>query len=184
MNTVTISNEKLTVLISTRGAELQSIRDQKGEEYLWHGDPAYWPGRAPIMFPVCGGLKDDRYCLDGTAYEMPKHGYVRQLIWEVEKAEASSATFLMKEKHPGFPFQYELRVTYTLAGASINVRYQVSNQDEREFVFGIGSHEGYAIPAGLENCSIAFETPEKVEDYVLQGNLILPEPVVMAEEAS
>ena len=33
-----LKNEKLTVVISSHGAELQSIKNEEGREYLWQGD--------------------------------------------------------------------------------------------------------------------------------------------------
>ena len=74
MSLVTIRNEYLTVDISTLGAQMQSIRDADGIERLWQGDPAFWAGRAPILFPMAGGLREDCYYLNGERYEMPKHG--------------------------------------------------------------------------------------------------------------
>ena len=71
MSIVTLKNEELTVKISTLGAEIQSIEDKNGVERLWQGDPAIWKGRAPILFPVAGGFKDDGYELDGQWYGMP-----------------------------------------------------------------------------------------------------------------
>ena len=55
-----LKNEKLTVEISSHGAELQSIRNAEGREYLWQGDEKYWPRRSPLLFPiVCGLWKDE-----------------------------------------------------------------------------------------------------------------------------
>ena len=56
-----LKNEKLTVVISSHGAELQSIKNEEGREYLWQGDEKYWPRRSPLLFPiVCGLWKGDR----------------------------------------------------------------------------------------------------------------------------
>lgn len=183
MSLTTIRNSHLTVTISSRGAELQSIKDANGVERLWQGDPAYWTGRAPILFPVAGGLKDDCYYLDGERYEMPKHGYVRQLEWTLESASESSAVFLMTEKHAGFPFAYELRACYELHENALRVAYHVSNRDSRTFWFGIGAHEAYATPGGLEAYTIEFDEPECLANYPLEGNFIKRETVVMAENA-
>ena len=46
-----IKNELLTVEISEHGAELQSIKDCEGQEYLWDGDADYWGRKSPILFP-------------------------------------------------------------------------------------------------------------------------------------
>ena len=48
----------LTARVDTLGGELVSLRDAEGTEYIWGGDPAYWSGRNPILFPIVGGLKD------------------------------------------------------------------------------------------------------------------------------
>ena len=36
-----IKNDQLTVEFSSLGAELQSIKDAQGNEYLWDGDEQY-----------------------------------------------------------------------------------------------------------------------------------------------
>jgi galactose mutarotase-like enzyme len=51
-----IRNERLTVVISALGAELQSIKDSDGTEYLWNGNRSYWGNRAPNLFPYIGRL--------------------------------------------------------------------------------------------------------------------------------
>ncbi len=33
----TISNEKLTLVVSSKGGEFQSVKDAEGQEYLWQG---------------------------------------------------------------------------------------------------------------------------------------------------
>ena len=114
---------------------------------------------------------------------MPKHGYVRQLEWTLEESTATSAVYLMTEKHPGFPFDYELRACYELNANSLKVCYRVSNKGGRTFWFGTGAHEGYATPGGLENYTIEFDETECLANYVLDGNLIKKEPVIMAEMA-
>ena len=184
MALLTISNGLLTATISTRGAELQSLKDSKGCERLWQRDPAYWTGSAPILFPMAGGLKDDCYTLDGVTYSMPKHGFVRTLEWQVEKAEQTEAVFLMTEKHPGFPFDYELRAIFSLEENSLSVTYSVTNKGDKTFWYGIGAHEAYATPGGLEKYTILFDEKETLANFTLEGNLINPNPVIMAEDTS
>ncbi len=181
MSLTTLRNGKLTLTISSLGAEMQSIKDENGIERLWQGDPKFWKGRAPILFPIAGGLREDCYYLDGRCYEMPKHGYVRQIEWQLEKADAISAVYLMQEKAPGFPFDYALRVTYRLEDCRVIVTWQVENHDQRTFYFGMGAHEGYAAPGGIEDYEILFDEEETLFNHVLHGNLIDPAGQVMAE---
>ncbi len=181
---ITISNADLRVDISTRGAEMQSVLERDGTQRLWQGDPKYWTGRAPIMFPVCGGLREDAYYLDGERYEMPKHGFARTVEWTVERAEKDCAVFLLTEQRPGFPFRYEFRAAYRLDGASIVITYSVMNLDDRPFWYSVGSHEAWATPGGLEAYTVEFAQPETLAVSELVGNLIKREPVIMAECAA
>ncbi len=60
------------VEVDELGAQLHSLRRRKdGYEYLWQGDPAIWPGQAPILFPIVGSLAEERYWLGGQPYQMP-----------------------------------------------------------------------------------------------------------------
>ena len=61
MQLITIKSDLITVTISSKGAEIQSILDKNGIERMYDGDPRFWANRAPILFPVAGGLKDDGY---------------------------------------------------------------------------------------------------------------------------
>ncbi len=181
MSLVTIRNDWLTVVISSIGAELQSIRDRNGIERLWQGDPQFWAGRAPILFPVAGGFGGDAYELDGKRYPMPKHGFVRKLEWRVESAEEYAATFLTDKMNEGFPFAYELRARFMLEASALLVTYEVNNRDGRAFWFSVGAHEAYTTPEGIEAYSVVFDETETLENCVLDGNLIRREPVVIAE---
>ena len=168
---VSIKSDALTVVISSCGAEIQSIKDQKGTEYMWQGDPAYWANRAPILFPVAGGLRDDCYEWQGKTYEMHKHGIVRNVEWDVEKAESTTATFKISLNTQGFPFAYALRAIFTVIGSRLQVDYAVTNLDETSFCFSVGAHEAYATPGGIQDYEIVFDEEERLEHFVLDGAL-------------
>ena len=59
-----------TARVETLGGELVSYRDERGLEYIWGGDPAYWPGRNPLLFPIVGTLKEGKIRFDGREYAM------------------------------------------------------------------------------------------------------------------
>ena len=84
----TIANDRLTVQISSRGGELQSIiRD--GREYLWQADPAFWDEKAPNLFPYIARMTEGKYTLDGVTYHMPIHGFIHvtELAMEEQSGE-------------------------------------------------------------------------------------------------
>ena len=173
-----LQNESLTVSISPLGAEIQSIQDANQTERIWHGDPAYWEGRTPVLFPVAGKLKDGVYYLDGSKYAMPMHGFARRREFSVENATQDAATFLLSEdagENLGFPFHYAFRVRYTLIQNMVRVDYQADNLDSRAFWYGVGAHEAYACPEGIEAYAVDFDREETLVRSVLRDGLLTGE---------
>ena len=73
-----LQNENLSIVVNSFGGALSSIRDKDGTEYLWQGDKRYWSGQAPVLFPICGSLRNDRAMIGGGKETcMPRHGIVR-----------------------------------------------------------------------------------------------------------
>lgn len=171
---ITIKNEFLTAKINEMGAELKGL-EFNGTKYIWEGSPDTWAGSAPLMFPVCGGLKDDKYILNGKEYTLGKHGYARKKLFEVESVTDDSAVFLHKsndETKKAFPFDYELRLIYTLSGKTLKVDYSLKNLSDDTMYFNIGSHEGYYTPEGIEDYDVIFPQNETLGAYVLYGNIL------------
>ncbi len=171
---ITIQNEFLTAILSPVGAELKSLCTEKNE-YIWPGKKEIWALSCPLMFPVCGGLKEDRYLLSGKEYSMPKHGFIRGEKFSVEEKTENSVTFLhtsCEKTKKQFPFDYELRVIYTLEGKTLKIDYTVKNESGETMYFNIGSHEGYFTPEGIEDYDVIFPQKETLNAYVLYGNLL------------
>lgn len=167
-------NEQIKATFSTKGAELISL-EKNGKEQIWIGNPEVWPSHAPILFPICGGLKDDKYLYNGKEYTLQKHGYIRFTEFQVESKSENKIVFLHRfneETLKQFPFEYELRIIYTLDGSSLRIDYSVKNLSKDEMYYSIGGHEGYYCPEGIEDYSIIFEKPEMFDSTVLNGNLL------------
>ena len=171
---ITISNEFLTATFSELGAELKSLKCE-GKEHIWKGDPAFWSGSAPVLFPICSGLKDDEFIFEGKTYSMPKHGFAKGETFVVDEIKTDRVVFLLSSKNcpkENYPFEYELRIIYTLVGKKINVEYKVDNHTDGDMYFSIGAHEGYYCPEGIENYEIVFEEKENLDAYQLVGPLL------------
>ena len=180
---IVIKNESLTVTVSPLGAEMRSVTDARGTERLWNGDPAYWTGRAPVLFPYAGGLKEDRYELDGKVYEnCPKHGFAKVSRFTVEKADDTSAVFLLTEKTEFYPFDYAFRVYYALEGSSIRVSYSCTDTGTAPLYYSVGCHEAYAAPGGIEHYRLVFPEDESFMHSVLRGSQITKDLVPMAPD--
>lgn len=170
---VIIKSGNLTATINYVGAELVSLK-KDGQEKIWQGDERYWTSHAPILFPICGGLKDDIYYLDGKKYEQKKHGYVRKVPFALVEKKDNEATFVLSETPEslqGFPFKFNLYIRYELTDV-LKIDYKVVNTDNKDMYFTIGAHEGYAIGGKFEDYSIVFEQKEDLNSYILDGNLL------------
>lgn len=98
---ITISNEYLTATFQELGAELKSLR-MEGKEYIWPGDPEIWKGSCPLLFPICGGLKEDQYTYQGKEYHLPRHGVARTRTFRVESQRADQVVFLLGDRIYGY----------------------------------------------------------------------------------
>lgn len=146
----TIKNSILQVVISSTGAEIQSVKSQhSGYEYIWQADPNVWQRHAPVLFPIVGKLQNDEYTYHGKTYHMNQHGFARNMEFTVERQTAESITFLLTDTPETlaiYPFKFELRVNYNLLNNLLEENFSVTNRSDDEMIFGIGGHPGFNIP--------------------------------------
>jgi galactose mutarotase-like enzyme len=170
MNFTEIKNDVLCVTISTRGAEMHSVK-YMGKERLFN-NPDVWGFHAPVLFPICSGLKNDRFIYGGKEYILNKHGYTRTTGFTLESNTDTSATYLLTSDETSkkvYPFDYELRITYTLDENRILTTYNIKNTGDNTMYFSIGSHEAYDCPEGVENYSVVFEYDEPLLNTSFDG---------------
>jgi len=74
---VRIASPQLSAEVSETGAELIRLQDEQGRDLLWDGDPAFWTGRSPLLFPIVGRVRNDRIRVGDAEYELPRHGFAR-----------------------------------------------------------------------------------------------------------
>jgi galactose mutarotase-like enzyme len=177
---ITIRNSFWGARISETGAELKSLASlSSGQEYIWNGDPAWWNGSAPVLFPVIGGLKGGEYAHDGRTYKLPSHGFARASEFSVTRAgeDAAELTLVSSAKtREVYPFDFSLKVIFQLERAGIAVRYEVTNTGGGRMYFSIGSHPAFVVPfAGgqLENYYVLFDHEESLERWFFKDGIVL-----------
>ncbi|MBS7232728.1 aldose 1-epimerase family protein [Flavobacterium psychroterrae] len=174
MNT-TISNSTLSASIKHSGAELFSLKDNQNKEYIWEGNPDFWGKHSPILFPIVGTLKNNKYTISGTEYELPRHGFARDMEFELINKTDNSAVFSLKsdlETLKKYPFEFELQLIYTLEESSLNIEYKVINKADGKMPFSIGAHPAIALPEIFEDYAFEFEKEETLKYYLLENDLI------------
>ena len=148
-----ISNQHLTIEVSEMGAELQSIQDAEGREYLWQGGEK-WPRRSPILFPLVCSVENDTYYVDGKEYHLPRHGFARDTKFTLIHQTETKLTYALHESEESlkvYPFHFNLAVTYRLSGNKIHVIWHVENTDVRDLHFQIGGHPAFLAPGCQED---------------------------------
>jgi galactose mutarotase-like enzyme len=145
---IAISSAELRAEINPLGAQLSVLRDGQ-HDLLWNGEPAIWPGRAPILFPIVGNLAGGQYRLGADTYKLPRHGFARGKLFEVQQSEATKASFRLRpdaDTLKVYPFQFELEVGFALDGATLSVISTVRNRGKEPMPASIGYHPGFRWP--------------------------------------
>ena len=168
-NLHTITNGKITVTVSEMGAELQSIKDASGVEYLWQGNPEFWSGRAYNLFPICGRLTDGKYNYGGKEYLMNLHGFARKTQFELAEKTDTTLCFHLTQSEASlaqYPFNFDLKITYSINGTTVATDICVTNTDTKELIFSVGGHPGFNIPFAQDGTVF--------EDYYLEFDCVKP----------
>lgn len=160
-----------TARIALRGAEPLSWQIG-GREYLWHGDPAHWDRRAPILFPVVGSSAGGAVRVGGRAYPMPQHGFARDRPFTIVAQDGASVLLRLEdgpETRAHYPFAFRLDVVLSLgAGGRLTLDFRVANRGEVPLPYALGFHPAFPWPfeegpAQAPGHAVLFEAPERPE---------------------
>ena len=134
-----IKNDKITMVISSLGAEPQSLVFEE-IEYLWQGDKTYWFRRAPLLFPMIGPTRDNKISVNGVLYDMPNNGFARDTEFSFVEKTDSSITFVLedseKSRKENYPFGFVLKVTYSLLSDGYEAKAEIKAKDDLWYTFG------------------------------------------------
>lgn len=159
----TLKNNRLEATIESFGAELMSLKDDAGKDYLWYGDSAFWGRRSPVLFPFVGKVKDGKYRYNGVEYPMGQHGFARDMEFAFLSQTEDEIWFVLEdteETRQKYPFAFRLEIGYKLIENTLKVMWKVINPAEKETLhFSIGAHPAFLCP---------LEEGTKQSDYYLQ----------------
>lgn len=176
-----IKSSFLDVLINNNGAEIASIKNKKGIEYVWDANPSIWGSSAPVLFPIIGGLKNGLYSFEGKEYKVNKHGFIRNNKKLVVKNHIdNSITFQYKyseETLKNYPFEFEFNIRFSVEESTINVHHEIINHGDHTMFFSLGGHPAFRCPLykdeNYEDYQIKFEKKETSETHLLNNNGLL-----------
>lgn len=108
-------------------------------------------GGIPILFPICGCLRDEKYTIDGREYNMKQHGIARLYKWDVVKTDADdSASITLKfesnsETKAKYPFDFKLLFTYILKDGILSIKQHYENMSSDDMIFYSGFHPYFNV---------------------------------------
>ena len=171
---ITVTNGELYLTVDLFGAEIKSLK--KGEkEYIWCGDENVWGSTAPILFPICGALKDDVMHYGGKEYNVPKHGFANHNEFTLSEKTENSITLSFSSNENTlkfYPFDFIFSVKFELNDNKLNVYYIVENTSNKNMYFSLGAHEGFALDGGVEGARVEFDKNDTLYTYFVTGPLL------------
>jgi galactose mutarotase-like enzyme len=180
---ITLENEFLKIGVNPIGAEINSIFSKGSSiEYCWQGNPDIWGSTAPVLFPIIGCLKNERYYFEGKHYTIPKHGFIRNnKNLQFEQPSENTIAYSLKyneESLKNYPFKFEFIIRFILIENVIHVEHEVINHSGTdEMYFSLGGHPAFKCPINerekYEDYYLEFEKEENVNTWeVLPSGLI------------
>ena len=172
---IQLKNEKLTIILDEKGAELSSIKFN-GHEYLWQADPKYWGKHSPVLFPIVGELKNGTYYFENSEYKLSRHGFARDKVFEYKKISGVTALFTLKankETLEVYPFHFVFQVQYEIENNLLRCTYIVKNTADTDMFFSVGGHPAFKVPIvdNLQYLDYSLRFPEDaaLKRYLLQN---------------
>lgn len=136
-----------------------------------------------ILFPFVSRISGGSYEFKGKQFQLhcntpdgqnALHGMVYNKPFEFVSSDANDdeCKVILKldqiEKEKGFPYTYQLLLTYTFSSSIISLSMKATNTCDEVFPFTIGWHPYFSIP-DFENAYLQFDADQQV---VFDENLI------------
>ena len=167
MELITLQYGKTTAKVRTKGAQITSIKGADGKERIWQADPEIWGQHAPVLFPLCGSVRDGRILIEGEAYPMTKHGFTREPDFSVAGLGADYVDLVLTDSEQTrnmYPFAFVFHVIYQLFENGYTTTFRIENRSDRVMPCCVGGHPAYIVPmeegASYDDYQIVFEKKE------------------------
>ncbi|TIX24445.1 aldose 1-epimerase family protein [Mesorhizobium sp.] len=145
---LTLHGDGISATVVGQGAELVSLRDADGTEFLWQAGPE-WRRHSPVLFPIVGRLKGDQMRHRGRTYPMTQHGFARDKPFTWARKGSRSCTLVFTDDtdtRAHYPFAFRLEVTYTLDHRQLGVTFDITNTGDEPLPASIGAHPAFNWP--------------------------------------
>ena len=188
-----IENDFLKVVITSKGAELQSVLTKENQlEYLWQANEKFWAKKSPVLFPIVGGLKNNSYSYQNKTFNLSRHGFARENEFSILKITETSIQFLLENSEKTllvFPFQFKFIIEYALQSSKLICNYLVENLSDDEMYFSVGTHPAFNVPLTdstiFSDWILEFNQPETIGIFPLTADgLLKAQPIPFLQNSN
>ena len=176
----TLTNASLTAAVRALGGELVSLRDLAGTEYIWQGDPAFWSGQNPILFPIVGQPERRQ---SGHRRPVFRDGPPR-LCPAQRVCPRGTGRGLYRPGAPGepgdpgpLPLPLCPPGPAPAPGNGFSTAFTVENPGPGPLPFCVGAHTAIRCPLQpgerFEDCELLFDEPERADSHLLSPQGII-----------
>ncbi|MEI8715194.1 aldose 1-epimerase family protein [Mesorhizobium sp. ISC11] len=178
----TLHGDGISATIVAQGAELISLQDAHGFEFLWQAGPE-WRRHSPVLFPIVGRLAGDHLRHRGRTYPMTQHGFARDKPFAWARKGPRSCTLVLTDDvdtRARYPFAFRLEVTYTLVRQQLDVTFDITNTGDELLPASIGAHPAFNWPLQPDQAKtdyrLIFADDEPAPIRRLKDGLLLKTP--------
>ena len=182
---------KTTAVIACKGAEMISFKGNDDREVIWQADPAVWAGHAPILFPICGTLKNGKVSIGGEEYAITKHGFCRKAEFEIARVGDDFVDLVFEDNDTTrqmYPFDFAFHVIYTLRENGFRTDFVVENKSDCVMPFTVGGHPAFIVPmedgAAFTDYQLVFPYKEEGRSLLVPGGMIDGEEIIPLENGT
>lgn len=180
---------KTTAVIASKGAEMISFKGNDGREVIWQADPKVWAGHAPILFPICGTLKNGKVSIGGEEYAITKHGFCRKAEFEIARVGDDFVDLVFEDNDTTrqmYPFDFAFHVIYTLRENGFRTDFVVENKSDKPMPFNVGGHPAFIVPmeegAAYTDYQIVFPCKEEGRSQLVATGFVDGEEIIPLED--
>lgn len=145
-----LENRQALVSVDEHASQIHSFCDTETDnEYMWQGDPAFWAGRNPTLFPMVGSTWDKKLHINGKEYVTGNHGFTRNADFTCIKHTDNEIVMELKDSEETlkqYPFHFTMHITYTLEGKTLAIKYEITNDNDVVMPFNFGLHPAFNCP--------------------------------------
>lgn len=165
-----LASWEMEVHVDTKWAELTSLK-YNGKQYLYQKTPWFWQRQSPILFPIVGKLRNDRFEHDGQEFSIAQHGFLRDMEWELlDTWNAHELAFRVNsddQTREKYPWDFALEIRYIIEQTTLRVEYSVTNTGKELLPFSLGGHPAFHIDGPISDYTLEFESDDGIIHYDL-----------------